>query len=174
MEFRVLMERDAEAFWAATAGGPGERTARLRPVGRGASDDDDRRIAGPAPFELREASFVMGAFAGGKLIGSAGLNRNQYAKQRHKGHIWGVYLAEKWRRKGIGLALLKALLDLARAQPGLEQINLTVNSGQAAAKQLYSALGFECFGHERHALKSANLCRRRLHGPHTIMVIPRN
>jgi hypothetical protein len=32
-------------------------------------------------------------------------------------------------------------------------IILTVGAGQAAARRLYSSLGFELFGHEPHALK---------------------
>ena len=50
-------------------------------------------------------------------------------------------------------ALFEVLLERARSQPGLEQILLTVAVEQTAAKRLYRSLGFEVFGHERHALK---------------------
>jgi hypothetical protein len=45
------------------------------------------------------------------------------------------------------------MVEKARVQPGLEQITLAVGSDQTGAKRLYSSLGFEAFGQERHALR---------------------
>jgi RimJ/RimL family protein N-acetyltransferase len=58
-----------------------------------------------------------------------------------------------WRAKGVARAMLIELLRQARLLPGVEQINLTVNANQAAARRLYSSLGFKAFGHEPRALK---------------------
>ena len=44
-------------------------------------------------------------------------------------------------------------LQRAASLAGLEQIALTVGDDQAAAKRLYSSLGFTVFGHELGALK---------------------
>ena len=99
------------------------------------------------------ALFIVGAFADGSLIATAGFSRRPEVKRNHKGLLWGFYVTASWRAKGIGKALLQELLTVARAQPGLEQITLTVNTGQAAAKRLYSSLGFQVFGHEKCALK---------------------
>jgi ribosomal protein S18 acetylase RimI-like enzyme len=49
--------------------------------------------------------------------------------------------------------LLVELLRKAAEQTGLEQIKLTVATGQTAAVGLYASLGFESFGCERHALR---------------------
>jgi ribosomal protein S18 acetylase RimI-like enzyme len=57
------------------------------------------------------------------------------------------------RRKGIGRALLAALLERAKRDSSLEQILLAVATEQTAAKQLYRDLGFETYGTEPHALK---------------------
>lgn len=103
---------------------------------------------------LRQAeTFVIGAFVEGQLVGTAGFFRSQNLKERHKGHIWGVYVTEAWRGKGIGRKMLLALLKKARKQPGVERILLMVATSQTAARQLYLALGFESFGCERRALK---------------------
>lgn len=99
-------------------------------------------------------NFVVGAFnPKAELVGMAGFARNPRLKSRHKGIIWGVYVRPRCRGAGVGRAVLSELLKQARSLKGLEQIQLTVSTGQAAAKGLYESLGFEVFGHERHALK---------------------
>ena len=64
-----------------------------------------------------------------------------------------LFVNPEFRGKGIGRALLSALLEKARTLPGLEQVDLTVSAQQVAAKTLYRSLGFETFGVERAALK---------------------
>lgn len=98
-------------------------------------------------------TLVLGAFVDGRLAGSAGFARSERAKTRHKALIWGVYVTADQRGKGTSRALLTELIRLARQTEGLEQLNLTVNSSQAAAKRLYLSLGFETFGCERASLK---------------------
>lgn len=98
-------------------------------------------------------NFVLGAFMDRQLIGMAGFYRKQGEKIRHRGTIWGVYVSEECRGKGIGRALLGELIALAQLLPGLEQIALGVSKENAAAKGVYKSLGFEIYGHERRALK---------------------
>lgn len=95
----------------------------------------------------------MGAFEDGSLIGMATFIRETGLKERHKGHIYGVYVGLAHRRKGVGQALLAALLERAKRDPSLEQILLAVGTRQSAAKQLYVSFGFETYGTEPRALK---------------------
>ena len=83
----------------------------------------------------------------------AGFFRYPLAKARHKGRIWGVYVRESCRGQGIGRALLVALLERIKACPGVEQVSLTVVSGQEAARALYRSLGFNPYGLEPRGLK---------------------
>ncbi len=99
------------------------------------------------------SSMVMGAFFRGELVGMAGFFRERYLKTRHKGRIWGVYVREDCRGKGLGGRLLRALLKRLKKLPGLEQVSLSVSSNLAAAIKLYQSLGFERFGVEDRALK---------------------
>jgi RimJ/RimL family protein N-acetyltransferase len=112
-------------------------------------DQTRTRLRGNSP----DGDFIVGAFADGKLIAIAGFSRRPEAKRNHNGVLWGFYVTAHWRGKGIGKALLQELVRVAHAQPGLERITLTVNTGQSAAKRLYSSFGFQVFGHETRALK---------------------
>ena len=100
----------------------------------------------------RPHDFVLGAFDP-HLIGMVGFARETRAKTRHKGSIWGMYVAEQARGHGIGRALLERLLAEARAQPDLEAITLLVVSTNEAAKHLYRSFGFAIYGTEPDALK---------------------
>jgi ribosomal protein S18 acetylase RimI-like enzyme len=100
-----------------------------------------------------EDNFVLGAFIDRQLIGMAGFFRRRGEKIRHRGGIWGVYVSEGCRGKGVGRALLGELIGLVQLLPGMEQVALAVSSQNAGAKSLYECLGFEVYGCERRALK---------------------
>jgi RimJ/RimL family protein N-acetyltransferase len=105
-----------------------------------------RLTADPADY------FFIGVFADGKLAGIAGFIHEQGEKERHKGIVVGVYLSKDLRGKGIGRAMLKALLDRAAGIEGLLQIVLKVAMTQSAALATYRSLGFTSFGRELGAL----------------------
>lgn len=153
VQIRELKREDADAFRAL-------RRERLEQSPRAFAESiPENDSIPPATIAARLAAsspenFVMGAFAStGQLVGIAGFSRSPRLKSRHKGIIWGVYVQPTWRNQGVARSLLKALIHHARANPGLEQIHLTVATDQVAAKKLYLSLGFEVFGHEKHALK---------------------
>jgi ribosomal protein S18 acetylase RimI-like enzyme len=100
-----------------------------------------------------EGHFLVGAFEGRQMVGQAGFFRSPGRKAQHKGNIWGVYVTAAARGQGVAKAMLTQMLDRVRSYAGLEQVLLSVSTRQDATRRLYSALGFEVYGYERHALK---------------------
>ncbi len=97
-------------------------------------------------------NFVIGSFESGSLTGTAGFFRRGHNKERHKGHIWGVYVRPESRGKGVARALMQEVIRRARQMEGLEQITL-VASAHLPARKLYESLRFESYGTERRSLK---------------------
>ncbi|WP_205959667.1 GNAT family N-acetyltransferase [Ramlibacter humi] len=97
-------------------------------------------------------TMFWGAFDdAGMLAGMVGLERLPRAKERHKGHVVGMYVAPEAAGRGAGRALLQALLDEAIAG-GLTDLVLTVTEGNGAAQRLYEKAGFRAFGTEPRAI----------------------
>ncbi len=95
---------------------------------------------------------TFGAFLAGRLVGTSTIFRVSRLKERHKAYLVGMYVAPTARRSGVGRALVAAVLDRAQTMPGLRQVLLGVEAGNAPARALYEAFGFEAFGTERDAL----------------------
>lgn len=98
-------------------------------------------------------NFIIGAFSGEILVGSAGGYREQEAKRRHIATVVGMYVHPEHRRQGIAARLLTAVLARLERLPGLEQVQLAVTVGNDGALQLYQQAGFEVYGREPAALK---------------------
>ena len=128
------------------------RALREEPTAFASSPEDERLLSVEViASRLQEtASQVMlGAFDGDTLVGLSGLLRERRSKLVHKAWIVSFYVAPEARRRGLGRLLLEQTLARARAMPGLRQVNLGVNAGNVAARQLYESMGFVAFGLER-------------------------
>jgi ribosomal protein S18 acetylase RimI-like enzyme len=155
MEIRILTADDASAFSSlrlAALEGEASAFSSSAEEHRTLSLGEVRATLSPDP----KNSFVVGAFDGEQLVGTAGFYREKGIKTRHKGRVWGVYVTPGERGKGVGRAILQLLLERAAALIGVEQIGLSVTTTQTAAIALYRSLGFESWGCEPKALKIAD------------------
>jgi ribosomal protein S18 acetylase RimI-like enzyme len=103
----------------------------------------------------QQPSVTLGGFVADALVGTAGLVVSPRIKQRHKGHIVGVYVVQSCRRTGLAAALLQRLIDEARSN-GLMLLTLSVTVGNPAAKHLYLHAGFTVYGTEPLGLRVGN------------------
>ena len=95
---------------------------------------------------------LLGAWDPAGLSGAIGLERDRRLKVRHIGHLVGMMVRERSRGRGLGGALLDALIAEARAA-GLELLTLTVTEGNDSAIRLYERAGFVRFGLLHNAIK---------------------
>ena len=90
--------------------------------------------------------YMLVAEAGGELVGNAGLHSmGRSARRRHVGYI-GMAVRDDWHGKGVGTALMAAIVDLADNWLGYRRLELTVYTDNAAAVALYRKFGFETEG----------------------------
>lgn len=111
-------------------------------------------------FRLSQASangtlFTLCAWVEGQMVGAVTCERDSRAKVAHIGHIVGMMVRDDMQGRGIGGALLSAALKLARADLRLEQLVLTVTTGNGRAARLYENAGFVRYGCQPRAIKLA-------------------
>lgn len=99
---------------------------------------------------LPPGSLSLVAEVDGKVVGNAAIVcRPSSPRRRHVGEL-GMAIHRDWRRRGVGAALLGALIDTAENWLNLSRIELAVFVDNTAAVALYEKFGFVIEGTHRH------------------------
>ena len=104
----------------------------------------------------------------GEIVASAGLHpTGPHLRRRHVMAL-GMSVAVPWQGRGVGSALMQALLDYADNWLGVLRIELGVYADNLRAQALYRKFGFELEGRQRaYALREGqfvdSLAMARLH-----------
>lgn len=145
MTVRRLTPADLDAFQALRLRGLRESPEAFGSTYEEEVDRPRERVA--ARLDGAEDSVVLGAFdGGGALLGMGGLHREGRPKTRHRAGIWGMYVVPEARGRGLGHALLAALVEHARTLDGVERLELGVEAANTSARALYHAFGFATYG----------------------------
>ncbi len=89
-----------------------------------------------------------------ELIGLLNFHLDPRKRMKHNGTL-SVNVSRTWRNRGIGRALLQALIAWAQEQSGIEKISLEVFANNERGLALYSSLGFRQEGHLVNQIKMA-------------------
>lgn len=96
---------------------------------------------------------IMLADAGERgLAGMTGVYVPPQPKLAHVGIIWGVYVREPFRGRGLGSSLLRACIDWARGK-GLIGLKLGVAATNDDARRCYERCGFTAYGLEPNCVQ---------------------
>lgn len=142
-EIRPLTNEDAENWLRLRL-----EALRGEPLSFSKSPDEQKPIAMESPN-----GFTLGAFESGDLVGTVSFMREPNAKERHKGHVLGLYVRPSARGKRTGEALISALIAKAKDH-GVEQLVLGVMETSEAALRLYRRCGFSVYGKEPQAVRA--------------------
>jgi RimJ/RimL family protein N-acetyltransferase len=145
---RKLTPEDAEAYRTLR-----HEALQREPFSFGSSPDED--VAQSLDFvramlsDSRQALF--GVFVP-QLVGAVGVRGLPRKKTRHKAEIWGMYLREDHRGRGLAQQLLEAAIQFACSLEGVRFVHLSVSERAVAAGKLYEKLGFVAWATEPSAL----------------------
>jgi ribosomal protein S18 acetylase RimI-like enzyme len=127
----------------------------LHPLQFRVAPEDEQDVSLQAVGERLEGTFVAGGFDADGLAGVGGVTRYEGAKLRHRALLWGMYVRQRARGRGLADELMRVLLDEARSQE-VEQVILTVVAENARARRFYERWGFSIYGIEPRAIKTGD------------------
>ena len=97
---------------------------------------------------------VLVAVADGRIVGSAGLHRTAQSPRRAHAMLLGMSVISEYQGRGVGTALMEALLEIADGWLTVTRLELTVFTDNERAIALYRKHGFELEGtHKAYALR---------------------
>ena len=95
-----------------------------------------------------EGQHTLVAVVAGEVVGVIGLHTSSRPRVNHRGEI-GMMVRDDWQGKGVGAAMMQAVVDLADKWLNLTRIELTVFTDNEPAIALYRKFGFQIEGTHR-------------------------
>jgi L-phenylalanine/L-methionine N-acetyltransferase len=100
-----------------------------------------------------EGDHILVAVIDDEVVGVIGLHTSSRPRVNHRGEV-GMMVRDDWHGKGVGTAMMQAVIDLADKWLNLARIELTVFTDNESAIALYRKFGFEIEGtHRKYAFR---------------------
>ena len=148
---RRIAVDDADAF-ARMLSNP-EVYPHLLQMPHGSGEQWRARLAGNAAPGSADLLLVA-VSDDGDLVGGAGLHPVGASPRRRHAMSLGMQVQPAWQRRGVGTALMQALVDYADNWLGLLRLELEVYTDNHKAQSLYKRFGFVEEGvHRCHAMR---------------------
>lgn len=154
--FRQLQEKDAEAYQSIRL-----EMLKNSPEAFGGSYEENLEYGLDFFINNILNSCVFGAFFENQLIGTAGSFIQKGKKSEHKAFLWGVYVNQTYRGKGISYQLTNKVID--NLSPEISLIQTAVVQGNIAALKIYEKAGFKRWGVEEKGLKIQGIYYDEIH-----------
>jgi putative acetyltransferase len=101
-----------------------------------------------------EGDYLLLAFVDGEIAGHAGVHPVGKSPRRAHARMLGMAVHSRFQGKGVGTALMQALIDLADKWLPVTRLELTVFTDNKRAIALYERFGFVMEGtHKSYALR---------------------
>lgn len=115
--------------------------------------------------ETSKGYYNLVAVAGDRVVGMVSVETfPNRPRRKHVGAI-GICVHDDWQGKGIGTALMRAIIDLADNWLNLRRLELEVYADKEAAISLYERMGFEVEGTLRqHAFRNGQYVDSKMMG----------
>jgi putative acetyltransferase len=105
--------------------------------------------------EPKDNDFLLVALIDGRIVGTAGLHPVGKSPRRSHSMLLGMTVADEFQGRGVGQALMEALLEVADGWLNVFRVELTVFTDNERAIALYRKHGFEVEGtHKAYALRA--------------------
>lgn len=121
------------------------------------SSYEEEKNAGPGFFDnilaMDDAkNVIFGAFINDGMVGILGVYRENMGQAAHKCNLWGMYVQPAYRKHGIGKKLIETAIKHAKEVMRCSIANITVETTNVVAKNLYEGCGFKIWGVETNAM----------------------
>ena len=103
--------------------------------------------------EAGEQTHALVACVDGEVVGMVWLSASKSPRRAHAGYL-GMAVHDEWQSKGVGSALVMAIVELADKWLNLSRLELTVYVDNEPGVRLYKKFGFEIEGtHRKYAFR---------------------